>query len=42
LITAGLYIIGNILFALLIREYEINKKVSSAKSFPLTDEITMD
>ena len=42
LITAGLYIIGNILFALLIHEYEINKKVSSAKSFPLTDEITMD
>ena len=42
LITAGLYIIGNILFALLIREYEINKKVSSAKSIPLTDEITMD
>ena len=42
LITAGLYIIGNILFALLIREYETNNKASSAKAIPLIDEITMD
>ncbi len=42
LITAGLYIIGNILFALLIREYESNKRVSSINSIPLEDELTMD
>ena len=42
LITAGLYIVGNIFFALLIKEYESNKIVSSANSIPLKDEITMD
>ena len=42
LITAGLYIIGNILFALLIREYESNKRISSINSIPLEDELTMD
>ena len=42
LITAGLYIIGNILFALLIREYESNKRASSINSIPLEDELTMD
>ena len=42
LITAGLYIIGNIFFALLIREYESNKIVSSVNSIPLEDELTMD
>ena len=42
LITAGLYIIGNILFALLIREYESNKGVSSINSIPIEDELTMD
>jgi predicted MFS family arabinose efflux permease len=42
LITAGLYIVGNILFALLIREYESNKRVSSINSIPLEDELTMD
>ena len=42
LITAGLYVIGNILFALLIREYESNKRVSSINSIPLEDELTMD
>ena len=42
LITAGLYIIGNILFALLIREYESNKRASFINSIPLEDELTMD
>lgn len=42
LITAGLYVVGNILFALLIREYESNKRVSSINSIPLEDELTMD
>ena len=42
LITAGLYIIGTILFALLIREYESNKRISSINSIPLEDELTMD
>ena len=42
LITSGLYIIGNILFALLIREYESNKRISSINSIPLEDELTMD
>ena len=42
LITAGLYIIGNILFALLIREYESNKRASSINSIPIEDELTMD
>ena len=42
LITAGLYIVGNIFFALLIKEYESNKIVSSANSIPLKDEVTMD
>tara|TARA_B100001996_G_scaffold100983_1_gene75679 strand:- start:1217 stop:2461 length:1245 start_codon:yes stop_codon:yes gene_type:complete len=42
LITAGLYIVGNVFFALLIKEYESNKIVSSANSIPLKDEITMD
>ena len=42
LITAVLYIIGNILFALLIREYESNKGVSSINSIPIEDELTMD
>jgi predicted MFS family arabinose efflux permease len=42
LITAGLYIVGNIFFALLIREYESNKRVSSINSIPLEDELTMD
>ena len=42
LITAGLYIIGNILFALLIREYESNKRASSINSIPFEDELTMD
>ena len=42
LITAGLYIIGTILFALLIREYESNKRASSINSIPIEDELTMD
>ena len=42
LITAGLYIIGNILFALLIREYESKKGVSSINSIPIDDDLTMD
>ena len=42
LITAGLYIVGNILFALLIREYESNKRASFINSIPLEDELTMD
>ena len=42
LITAGLYVVGNILFALLIREYESNKGVSSINSIPIEDELTMD
>ena len=42
LITAGLYVVGNILFALLIREYESNKRASFINSIPLEDELTMD
>ena len=42
LITAALYIIGVILFALLIREYEGNKKMKSVKILPLTDDYTLD
>jgi len=42
LITAGLYIVGDILFSFLIREYESNKRVSSINSIPLEDELTMD
>ena len=42
LITALLYIIGNVLFALLIREYESNNIVSSIDSITVEDELTMD
>ena len=42
LITAALYVIGVILFALLIREYETSKKIKSGKILPLNDELTMD
>jgi hypothetical protein len=42
LITALLYIIGNVFFALLIREYESNNIVSSIDSITVEDELTMD
>ena len=42
LITAALYVIGVILFGLLIREYEINKKIKKGEVLPLSDELTMD
>ena len=42
LITAILYVIGVMLFASLIREYEANKKIKSGEILPLTDELTMD
>ena len=42
LITALLYIIGNVLFALLIREYESNNIASSIDSITLEDKLTMD
>jgi len=42
LITAVLYVIGVILFALLIREYENNKKMKSVKILPLADDYTLD
>ena len=42
LITAVLYVIGVILFALLIREYENNKKMKSVEILPLADDYTLD
>jgi len=42
LITAILYVIGVILFASLIREYETSEKIKSGELLPLTDELTMD
>ena len=42
LITALLYIIGNVFFALLIREHESNNIVSSIDSITVEDELTMD
>ena len=42
LITAILYVIGVILFASLIRQYETSKKIKSGRLLPLTDELTMD
>tara|TARA_Y100000590_G_scaffold333125_1_gene378840 strand:+ start:569 stop:1810 length:1242 start_codon:yes stop_codon:yes gene_type:complete len=42
LITAILYIIGVILFASLISEYETSEKIKSGGLLPLTDELTMD
>ena len=42
LITAALYVIGVILFGLLIREYEIKKKIKKGEVLPLSDELTMD
>ena len=42
LITAILYVIGVMLFASLIREYEDSKKIKSSEILPLTDELTMD
>jgi len=42
LITAVLYVIGVILFALLIREYEGNKKIKSVETLPLADDYTLD
>ena len=42
LITAALYVIGVILFSLLIREYEAKKKIKIGEVLPLADELTMD
>ena len=42
LITAALYVIGVILFGLLIREYETKKKIKKGDVLPLADELTMD
>ena len=42
LITAILYVIGVLLFASLIREYETSEKIKSGELLPLTDELTMD
>jgi len=42
LITAVLYLIGVVLFAFLIREYEASKKITSTETLLLTDELTMD
>ena len=42
LITAALYVIGVILFGLLIREYEIKKKIKKGEVLPLSDELTME
>jgi len=42
LITAALYVIGVILFGLLIREYETKKKIKKGEVLPLADELTMD
>jgi len=42
LITAALYVIGVILFGLLIREYEVKKKIKKGEVLPLADELTMD
>ena len=42
LITAALYVIGVFLFGLLIREYEIKKKIKKGEVLPLADELTMD
>jgi hypothetical protein len=42
LITAALYVIGVILFGLLIREYEVKKKINKGEVLPLADELTMD
>ena len=42
LVTAALYVIGVILFGLLIREYEAKKKIKLSEVLPLSDELTMD
>jgi hypothetical protein len=42
LVTAALYVIGVILFGLLIHEYETKKKIKKGEVLPLADELTMD
>ena len=42
LITAALYVIGVILFGLLIREYETKENIKIGEVLPLADELTMD
>ncbi len=42
LITAAFYVIGVILFGLLIREYETMKKIKKGEVLPIADELTMD
>jgi hypothetical protein len=42
LITAAFYVIGVILFGLLIREYENQKKIKKGEVLPIADELTMD
>ena len=42
LVTAALYVMGVILFGLLIREYEAKKKIKLSEVLPLSDELTMD